>query len=406
MDLKWALQNVREIHPETPLILSERLSQEIWVQVFLKIENEDPVGSYKWRWAGNAMASLRDSDKENWVITASAWNHAQWVALASSRLKIPATIVMPETAPKTKITKTQQIWWDYTEVKLYWDNFNEALSYSNELQRNGDKNFIHPFDSHETVMGQATVWLELFNQMKEKKESIWLILVWNGWGWLIAWTNLAVQHMNSDAKVIWVEPENAASMTAALHNKGPIEIESKSTIADWARVSIVWEIWYQSCVDSNNQIIQSPEWRLCTTLLEMYWDRVILEWAGTLWVDGLKSIDPSVLQELKDNKQSIVVVLSWWNMDPGLYNSIQEQSLRYLGLKKDYIITFPQKENALKEFTQLLPNGIDISNFNFDEKNSSFSAPGTITLSALNKNLFIELELNIQKGWFYISEIK
>jgi threonine dehydratase len=390
MDLDKALSNVRELAPETKLVFNAELSEIYWVDIYLKYENEAPIWSYKWRGAGNAIANLLDHEKKKGVLCASAWHHAQWVALASKKFRIPSTIVMPQTAPRTKVDKTKSIGWEYTEVILHGDSFDEAFIYAQQLLEEQWKAFIHPFDDANVVAGQATVTMEILNQMQECERNTSMILTGvGGWG-ILAGSQAAINHYWANTQLIWVEPENAPSMKRALENGRPTLVGVKNTIADGAKVAKVGERWYQAARDHKIQIVQSPEWRLCTTLLDMYGQRVILEWAWALWVDGLKSIAPEVFQEISKKSWSVVVILTWGNMDPAIYDVVIEKSERYTWYKKDIVVTFPQREHALAEFTWLLPNWVNIVHMNYDEKSNASAAPWRFTLTFNTQEIFQE----------------
>lgn len=405
-DLSMALENVRNIHPETPLVFSQELSDRYSISIYLKIESRAPIWSYKWRWAWNMMALLDESARRVWVICSSAGNHAQWVALSSSKLKIHSTIVMPKTAPSTKVQKTQKLWWDFVEIILHWDTYDEAYEYARNEEKDTGRHFIHPFDHPHVVSGQATVALEIFNQMKELDTQVWMILAANGGGGLIAGIHNATVSKNRDVQVIWVEPENAASMTAALKAWKPVKIKVKNTIADGAKVWQVGKIWFETVRDNDITILKSPEGRLCSTIIEMHQNYIVLEWAGALWVDGLKSLSEDDFEKLRKQNKAIVVVLGWGNIDLWAYHGIEEKSLRYRWLRKDYIVTFPQRPWALAEFTALLvPLWINISRFHYDEKAASIDGPVQITLDAKDVKNFSQLESQVREVWFQCKDI-
>lgn len=405
-DLSVALDNIRNLHEEmTPLVFSPELSARYNCPIYLKIESQAPIWSYKWRGAWNMMALLDESARRVWVICSSAWNHAQWVALSSRKLGIQATIVMPQTAPSTKIQKTQRLWWDLVDIILHGDTYDDAYTFARSEEKNTGKVFVHPFDDTSVISGQATVALEIFEQMKEFDTQVWMILAANGgWG-LLAWIHRASILQKKDIQIVWVEPENAASMSAALKAGKPIKISVKNTVADGAKVGQVGKIGFETVRDYNIPIIQSPEWRLCTTIMEMHQEYIVLEWAGALWVDGLKSLSQDDFETLRKQNKAIVVVLWWWNIDLAAYHGIVEKSLRYQGLRKDYTITFPQRPGALAEFTSLLvPFGINISHIHYDEKAANIEGAVQVTLDTRDTKNFLELEKRFYETWFLFHD--
>ena len=148
----------------SPLIKSERLSEKYWANIYLKREDLQAVRSYKIRWAFNLINSLSEDERKAWVVCASAWNHAQWVAITCSQLKIKWTIFMPVTTPEQKVYKTKQFWWKYIDVVLVWDTFDEAFKASKEFEKENWSTFVHPFDDERIITGQATIWLEIFEE--------------------------------------------------------------------------------------------------------------------------------------------------------------------------------------------------------------------------------------------------
>lgn len=406
LNLTQALENVRTIAPKTRLEFNKELSKQYWVDIYLKYENEAPIWSYKWRGAGNAIANLLDSDKERWVLCASAWNHAQWVALASNKFQIPSTIIMPRTAPRTKVEKTKSLGWEYSEVILHGDTFDEAFTHAQEILRGKWQTFIHPFDDINVVAGQATVAMEILNEMQDREINTHLILTWVGGWWILAGTQAAIDHFWANTTLIWIEPENAPSMKHALKNDNPSLVDTKNTVADGAKVAKVGEIWFEAARDHKIEIIQSPEWRLCTTLLEMYGQRIILEWAWTLWVDGLKSLSEEILQNIRNKHGAIVVILTWGNMDPAWYDAVIEKSERYRWYKKDIVVSFPQREHALAEFTGLLPDWVNIVHMNYDEKSNASAAPWKFTLTFNTQEIFEEFMKITKEKDFKIKVLK
>lgn len=370
------LAHIRSIAPETPLEASSQLSQKLWVDVFIKREDKWPIWSYKWRGAGNAILSLTPEERWNGVVCASAGNHAQWVALVWNKLRIPSTIVMPRTTPTAKIEWVKRFWWDGVNIILAGDTFDEAFQKAQEIQWETWAKFIHPFDSDEVVLWQSTVGFEIFEQMRQYERTTSLILTWVGGGGLLAGLVHAREYIWAEqTKIIWVEPKNAPSLTEALRNGSPFSIHTGETIADWARVAKVWQRWFDAYKNTWEEVILSPEWRLCQTVLELFErspnERIVVEWAGALWVDGLKSLDSETIERIKKNKWAIVVIVSGGNIDPNTYHTIVERRDRFERRKIDIRVTFPQRPHALAEFNENLPEWVDIKQMQYNERDAS-----------------------------------
>lgn len=399
-EFQEALNNARSIHPITPLVPSKRLTEKYWVEILLKLENTDPIGSYKWRGAWQNISSL---DEWTTVVTASAGNHAQWVALACKSKGVLGTIFMPKTTPLIKVRKTRDIWGDAVRVVLEWDNFDAAFWAAKEEQNANNSVFVHPFDDKQTILWQSTVWLEILDQAQQLRKNPTLIMVPNGGWWLTSGIQLAVNHKKSDTRVIAVEPQSAASMSASLKAGKVEKVTPESTIADGAKVGCVWELCFEICQENDIEVITSPEWRLCSTVLEMHSDWRTLEWAWALWVDGLKSLNETVFEELRSKNASIVVILSGGNIDTDAYGVIKEASLKYEWLKRDYLIEFPERPWALEQFLSLLPDEIDITNLQYDKNRSRSKNPVGVSLEVLGPSIFEWLDEKLTAQWYIIK---
>jgi len=197
----------------TPLIYSKRLSKKYGAKIYLKREDLQPVRSYKIRWAFNLINSLNNEEKNAWVVCASAWNHAQGVAITCNELKINGTIFMPITTPEQKVYKTKQFWWKYIKVILIWDTFDEAFNASKKYEKENKSTFVHPFDDERIITGQATIWLEIFDELENDPDYI-ICPIW--WWWVVSWIISITKDLNKKTKVIWVEPAWALSMNNSL----------------------------------------------------------------------------------------------------------------------------------------------------------------------------------------------
>src|SRR5215212_9663238 len=160
-DARKLLQGV--INP-TPIISDEKLSSVLGVKAYLKAECLQRSGSFKVRGAYNKISRLSDDEKRRGVITASAGNHAQGVALAAKLHEIKATIVLPEFAPLTKIMATKALG---AEVVLKGETFDEAVAYSRELQKERELTYVHAFDDDMVIAGQGTIGWEIVEDLPQ-----------------------------------------------------------------------------------------------------------------------------------------------------------------------------------------------------------------------------------------------
>jgi len=369
----------------TPLIYSKRLSKKYGAKIYLKREDLQPVRSYKIRWAFNLINSLNNEEKNAWVVCASAWNHAQGVAITCNELKINGTIFMPITTPEQKVYKTKQFWWKYIKVILIWDTFDEAFNASKKYEKENKSTFVHPFDDERIITGQATIWLEIFDELENDPDYI-ICPIW--WWWVVSWIISITKDLNKKTKVIWVEPAWALSMNNSLIKWENTSLEKIDIFIDWASVKKVWEKTFQIAKNYNLKVLPCPENRVCSTILEyLKEDWIVIEPAWALSTD--------ILKDLKDEIKwkTVVVIISWGNFDFERLQEVKERSMKYEWLKRYFIVSFPQRPWALKDFLWCLWKHDDIARFEYLKKSNKNKAP-----------VFIWIETDNKKNWWKISE--
>lgn len=220
--VRAAAARIAPLLHRTPLLRSETLSRMAGCEVFLKCENLQKTGSFKPRGAINRIATLDDPARARGVITISAGNHAQGVAFAAARLGVHAVVVMPETADPGKVAATRAYG---AECVLHGD-VHAAFERMQELQDERDLTLVHPFDDPELMAGQGTVGLEMAEQ-----EELDIVIVGIGGGGLIGGVATALADLAPKTRIFGVEPEGAATMSAAIAAGAPQRIEV-DTIAD------------------------------------------------------------------------------------------------------------------------------------------------------------------------------
>lgn len=389
-----AKMNFWDFIKTTPLEKSIRLSKQYWADIYLKREDTQPVRSYKLRWAYNLISSISNKDRSKGIVAASAWNHAQWVALSCHELKIRWVIFMPITTPWQKVYKTRKFWWEYIEVILIWDTFDDAYNHAREYEQQTWAIFVHPFNDETIIAWQATIWFEIMEQLKEKPDII--ICPIGGW-WLISWIISALHRLSPKTKIIWVEPCWAPSMKKSLEEWNNITLEKINSFVDWVAVKKVWWKNFKICQDYNLNVLTVPENRICSTILEFLMeDWIVLEPAWALSSDVLKDLK----KEIKWKK--VIVIVSWWNFDFERLPEIKERSLKYEWLKRYLVVSFPQRPWALKEFLSALWPDDDITRFEYLKKTNKEKAPAIIWIETnLPKNFKLIFEkLEKAKIWY------
>lgn len=381
----------------TPLIYSERLSKKYSANIYLKREDLQPVRSYKIRWAYNLISSLSKKEKDAWVVCASAWNHAQWVAITCNHLKIKGTIFMPITTPEQKVYKTKQFGWKYIDVVLVWDTFDEAFKASKVFEKKNTSTFVHPFDDERIIIWQATIWLEIYDELEKDPDFI-ICPIW--WWWLVSWMICVTRDLDKKTKIIWVEPAWAQSMKNSLENWINTTLEKIDIFVDGASVSRVWDKTFEIAQDYKLEIISCPENRICSTILEyLKEDWIVIEPAWALSTDALKDLKDEI--KWKD----VVLIISWGNFDFERLQEVKERSMRYEWLKRYFIVSFPQRPWALKDFLWCLWENDDIARFEYLKKSNKNRAPVFIWIETNDKKNWDKIIEKMEKLWFKYHDV-
>lgn len=368
-----AAKNLEGIALHTPLQHNLQLSEEFGCNVYLKREDLQVVRSYKLRGAYNKISSLSETEKQKGVVCASAGNHAQGVAYSCRKLNIKGTIFMPVTTPSQKVSQVKLFGKENVEVVLIGDTFDDANKAANEFCLSKGASFVHPFDDEKVMEGQGTVAKEILDDADFKIDYV---LVPIGGGGLAAGMLSYFSQVNPETKIIGVEPEGAPSMKTSIQNGFNTELEEIDKFVDGAAVKKVGDKTFEICKDKLSEIVLAPEGKVCTTILNLYNQQaIVVEPAGALTV--------TALYFLKDKLKgkNVVCVVSGSNNDIMRTEEIRERSLLYEGLKHFFIIRFPQRSGALKEFvsTVLGPQD-DIVHFEYMKKNNRENGPALIGL--------------------------
>jgi threonine dehydratase len=355
----------------TPLQYNVQLSEEYECNIYLKREDLQIVRSYKLRGAYNKIASLTTAEKQNGVVCASAGNHAQGVAYACQKLNIKGTIFMPVTTPSQKVNQVNLFGKELVTAVLTGDTFDDAYRSSVEFCSSQNACFVHPFDDEKVMEGQGTVAKEILD---DAGFTIDYFLIPVGGGGLAAGVSSYFVQISPLTKIVGVEPEGAASMHQSIINGFNTELKQIDTFVDGAAVKKAGDKTFPICKQLLNEIVLVPEGKVCTTILNLYNQQaIVVEPAGALTVAALG------LMKEKLKGKNVVCLLSGSNNDILRTAEIRERSLQYEGLKHYFVIRFPQRAGALKEFvgTVLGPQD-DIVHFEYMKKNNRENGPALI----------------------------
>lgn len=371
VDIKKAALTIRQVAQVTPLIPSIRLSKQYQSDIQLKREDLHRVRSYKIRGAFNKISSLNAEERERGVVCASAGNHAQGVAFACNYLGIKATIFMPTVTPKQKVAQTKMFGESWVSIVLEGDTFDDSFSAATAYCKKKGKSFIHPFDDPKVIEGQATVGLELLNQVEKPLDYIFVAV---GGGGLASGLIGVFKELSPKTKIIGVEPEGAPSMLTSINNDKNTSLESIDKFIDGAAVKRVGDLTFSICKDHLYKMVTVPEGKVCQTILDLYnRDAIVVEPAGALSISALDMF----AEELKG--KHVACIIGGSNNDITRTAEIKERALLYGQLKHYFIVRFPQRPGALKQFVaEILGATDDITHFEYTKKSSRENAPAIV----------------------------
>lgn len=366
-----AMEKLKPLVRRTPLEYSHNLSEKYGAEVWLKREDMQVVRSYKLRGAYNKISSLDKDTLSRGIVCASAGNHAQGVAWSCRRLECYGWIYMPVTTPRQKIRQVEMFGGGYTEIVLTGDTFDDANAAAEEEAKRKGLEFIHPFDDPGIIEGQATVGLEILGDMEG---DIDLLFIPVGGGGLASGVGAVFKEMSPSTELVGVEPAGAPSMKASLENGRNTAIGDIDRFVDGAAVKRVGDYTFSVCQNVLDDMVVLPEGLICSTILSLYnQDAIIAEPAGAMSVAALE------LNRHKIRGKKVVCIISGSNNDITRTDEIRERALLYEGIKHYFIVRFPQRAGALREFVnKVLGPKDDITRFEYYKKNSREKGPALI----------------------------
>jgi len=344
-DIKQAHERVSKVVSKTPFSYAPKLSKTSGYEVYLKKENLQNTGSFKLRGAFNKIAALSESERLKGVVAASAGNHAQGVALASEYFGIPATIVMPETTPLTKIDGVKSYG---AEVVLSGANYDEAYAYAVEYAKKHNRFFVHPFADEQVIAGQGTIALEIFDKC-EKPDAV---LVPVGGGGLISGIAVAIKAISPETKVIGVAASGAPAMKLSFEAKKPIDTTSVRTIADGIAVRDTSPVTLEYILKYVDNIVLVDDEEIANAILYLLEkQKLVVEGAGAVSVAALIHHKLSLPEGSK-----VVSLLSGGNIDVTMLSVIIEKGLLKSYRKMKLVVTLVDKPGSLMKLTEILKN--------------------------------------------------
>ena len=401
MRAQVSLENVKkaaillsDVALKTPLMRNENLVQKFSSNIVLKREDLQQVRSYKIRGAYNKIASLSQNQLNRGVVCASAGNHAQGVAFSCFKLKVKGVVFMPTPTPKQKIEQVKMFGGAFIEIVITGDTFDDASFSAKEYCADNKMSFVHPFDDEKVIEGQATIALEILEQSKDEIDYLFLPV---GGGGVAAGMSSIFNELSPNTKVIGIEPSGAPSMSTSLENGVNVKLDHIDKFVDGASVQRVGDLNFDLCQQYLSSMALVKEGEVCQTILDLYnKDAIVVEPAGALTI--------AALNQFKDEIQgkNIVCLVSGSNNDITRTEEIKERALLHANLKHYFIISFPQRSGALKEFVAdvLGPND-DITHFEYTKKHNRNMGPAVVGVELENSSTLDALQQRMKdKGFF------
>ena len=348
---------VYDVAVETPLEVAPNLTRRLGNTVLLKREDVQPVFSFKLRGAYNKMAQLSADKLERGVITASAGNHAQGVALAAQRLGCKATIVMPVTTPQIKVDAVRA---RGATVVLHGDSYSDAYEEARKLEQSEGLTFVHPYDDPDVIAGQGTIALEI---LRRRSGPIHAIFVPIGGGGLIGGIAAYVKRLRPEIRVVGVEPEDADAMRRSLEAGRRIRLDQVGLFADGVAVKQVGVETFRLCREFVDEVVLADTDAMCAAIKDVFEDtRAILEPAGALAIAGAKVY----VARTGIRDETLVAIASGANMNFDRLRFVAEEA--ELGEAREAIIavTIPEKPGSFRTFCSLIgPRNITEFNYRY-----------------------------------------
>ena len=374
-----AKANLESVVLETPLSINATQSRKLSSSIYLKREDLQQVRSYKIRGAFNKISSLSQNELQKGVVCASAGNHAQGVAFSCSKLQIKGCIFMPTPTPKQKIEQVKMFGGKYVEIILTGDTFDDAFNDAKKYSDRHQMSFIHPFDDEKVIEGQATIALEILKQSEVGIDYLFLPV---GGGGVASGISSVFKAFSPKTKIIGVEPEGAPSMSHAFKQGCPVQLEYIDKFVDGASVKKVGALNFELCKQHLDEIATVHEGKICQTILDMYnKDAIVVEPAGAMTV--------AVLDQYRNEiaGKNVVCLLSGSNNDITRTEEIKERALLHAGVKHYFVVRFPQRAGALRDFIdKVLGLNDDITHFEYSKKQSRENAPAVVGIELGNSS--------------------
>ncbi len=404
-DIKEAFLKLKDTVKQTPLEKDMYLSQKFDCNVYLKREDLQWVRSFKLRGAYYAINQLTDEERANGVSCASAGNHAQGIAFTAKQLEIKAVIFMPVTTPAQKINQVKFFGGEFVQIELIGDTFDDCLKHALDYTEQFGLSFIDPFDNINTIAGQGTIAKEIVDYTKEEDIKFDYCFAAIGGGGLISGVGTYLKDTMPTTQVIGVEPLGASSMAQSVKANKIVTLTDIDKFVDGASVGKVGQLTFEISKNVVDDFVAVDEGEVCSSILDMYSKQAIIaEPAGALSVTALNHYK----NEIKG--KNVICIVSGGNNDINRMKEIEERSLLFEDMKHYFIVNFPQRPGALREFVnEVLGPNDDITKFEYLKKSSQNTGSVIIGIQLKDHNDLDQLYKNVSEfdpKYIYINKNK
>jgi len=387
--IEAAYGRIKDVVIETPFLENYNLSEKYGCNIFLKREDMQIVRSFKIRGAYNKIKSLNEDEVKNGVVCASAGNHAQGVALSCSKLEIKGTIYMPNPTPNQKVAKVRHFGGKWIDIILTGDTFDDAYISALAASEAEQMTFVHPFNDLEVIAGQGTIAKEMLDQIDMPLDYLFVAV---GGGGLLSGVGSYFKQISPKTKIIAVESAGAAALSISLKNGCLTSLEKIDSFADGIAVKEIGSITFKIISEVIDDNVTVPEGAICSSILKLYNEEaIVVEPAGAVSIAALDQYK----EEIKG--KTVGIIVCGGNNDVNRTQEIRERALLHEGKKHYFIIRFPQRAGALREFLNVLGPNDDIAHFEYTKKTNRASGPALVGLEVQNKDDFDSLVLRMKK---------
>lgn len=341
-DIQEARQTLKNYLPASPLLLNTWLSEALGCELYLKMENMQPIGSFKIRGATYKISRLSPAERKKGVIAASAGNHAQGVAWGSRKLGVNALIVMPKSAPLMKAQNTRMLG---AEVVLEGENYDEAFVAAQRMAKKTGRVFVHAFEDNDVIAGQGTLGLEVLDQLPDVDMIVGSI----GGGGLMSGVAIAVKELRPQTLLIGAQATGAASMERSIRAGKAVKLPRIETFADGIAVREASEAVRKILAPRLDKVLTADDEAIAAAVLTLMEKAKVIS-------EGSGAVPLAVLDQLKKRirGKKVVLVVSGGNIDVNVLSRIIDRGLIRAGRRLRVNVLVQDRPGSLARLTALI----------------------------------------------------